>query len=199
MDQQSPELIERQMEDTRDSLTEKVSLLEQQVVGTIQSATDAVQETVQSVRCAVEDTVATVSGSVKSSMESMKETLDVRKQTQNHPWAMMGCSMLAGFVTGALVFRRSGASAPSASNYAASAPAFTPHVEPHRRPRWLDELFELAGGEVKKLAEQAVKTASSALKQTMSERLPQMIDRAASHCQPDRDSISQNQFSQPAI
>jgi ElaB/YqjD/DUF883 family membrane-anchored ribosome-binding protein len=196
VDHQSPELIERQMGETRESLTEKVALLEQQVVGTIQSATDAVQETVQSVRSAVEGTVATVSGSVKSSVECMTETLDVRKQTQNHPWAMMGCSAMAGFVTGMLVFRRNGSAVASQS----PVPAFTPRTEVvHRRPQWLEDIFELAGGEVKKLATQAVMTASATIKQAVSERLPQMLDRAAAQCSQERNRTPQEQYPQPAI
>ena len=198
MDQQSPELIERQLEETRESLTEKVALLEQQVVGTIQSATEAVQGTVESVRTAVEDTVATVGGTVKSSVECVREALDMEKQTREHPWAMMGCSMMAGFVTGMLVFRR--VDSASAAQPAVPAAAFTPRTAVHHRPRWLDELLELAGGEVKKLAEQAMVTASAAIKQTLSERLPHMIDQYATRHQHDRNGVGQDAYPpQPAI
>ena len=64
MDRESPEVIEKEMQTTRESLTEKVSLLEQQVVGTLQSSTTAVQDTVESVKSAVQDTVDSVTGSV---------------------------------------------------------------------------------------------------------------------------------------
>jgi len=79
------------MADTRESLTEKVSLLEQHVVGKLQSATEAVEETVHTVKSAVEDTVAAVTGSVKNSIEGMTEALDMRKRVQETPWLMVGC------------------------------------------------------------------------------------------------------------
>src|SRR5262245_65948816 len=75
MDRESPELIEREMEETRESLTEKVALLEDKVVGQIHAATDtvhgtveSVQDTVQTVKAAVQDTVQCVAGTVKNSV-----------------------------------------------------------------------------------------------------------------------------------
>lgn len=122
MDSESPELIEQQMHQTRQSLTDKVAALEQQVVGTIQSATSAVHDTVESVKSAVQDTVAsvkdtvegvkdTVEGSVSSVSEGVMHTLDIRSQVQENPWMMVGGAAAAGFLTGLLVFRgRSSAS-----------------------------------------------------------------------------------------
>jgi len=116
MDRESPELIEQQMEQTRESLTEKVSLLENKVLGQINSATDtvqgtvsSVQETVQSVKDVVQDTVQSVSDTVKHSVHSiaaeMKETLDVRKHVQQNPLAMVGGAAALGFLAGLIVFR----------------------------------------------------------------------------------------------
>src|SRR5262245_39153194 len=137
------------MEETRESLTEKVSQLEQQVVGTIQSATCAVQDTVQTVRSAVQDTVDSVSSSVKNSVESVseggKEAIDVQRHTREHPWEMVGGAALAGFITGLVVFRPS----PRSTSTSLSAPAFTPRPAAEmpaataaRRPGWLDDLVE---------------------------------------------------------
>ena len=42
---ESPELIEQRMQETRNSLTEKVAMLEDHVVGTVQTATSAVKDT----------------------------------------------------------------------------------------------------------------------------------------------------------
>src|SRR4051812_19318592 len=129
MDRESPELIEREMEQTRESLTEKVALLENKVVGQIQQATDtvqgtmdSVQDTVQSVKSAVAGTVQNVTDTVKDSVRSLadglKETFDVRRQVQENPLAMVGGATVAGLVTGLLVFR----SRPSGG----SLPAYTP-------------------------------------------------------------------------
>jgi ElaB/YqjD/DUF883 family membrane-anchored ribosome-binding protein len=188
MDREQPEVIERQMEQTRESLTEKVSLLEQKVVGQIQSATDAVQETVQCVKSAVQDTVQTVTGTVTHSVQSLtdgvKEVLDVRKHTRENPWAMVGGAAAAGFVTGLLVFRResSGAALPAyqpmpftsepAGGGRPAAPAAS------HRPAWLNDLFETAGQEIRKLAEQAMATATASLRQTVQTGIPKLIERA---------------------
>jgi ElaB/YqjD/DUF883 family membrane-anchored ribosome-binding protein len=187
---ESPELIERQMEETRESLTEKVALLEQQVTGTIQSATEAVQDTVQTVKSAVEGTVEAVKGTVQQSVasvsEGMKEVLDVRKHVQENPWAMVGGAAAAGFVTGLLVFGRRPSnprpaipftSQPAAAPaYAPAAPAYAPAVS--HRPGWVSDLFELVGREVKKLAESVIATASASLKETVGHRVPELIDSA---------------------
>jgi ElaB/YqjD/DUF883 family membrane-anchored ribosome-binding protein len=207
MDRESPELIEREMEETRESLTEKVSLLEQQVVGKLQSATDAVQDTVQSVRSAVEDTVATVTGTVKQGVESvsegMKEALDVKKHVREYPWAMVGGAAAAGFITGLLVFRggqsQSRARVPMSAG--GSQPAFMPLTAPAaapapapQRPGWLNDLFELAGREIKKIAEQALATTTASLKQSVETGIPKLIDSAlpnvGSKCEGDAASAS---------
>ena len=59
----APEVIRQQMEDTRASLSEKLESLEQQVVGTVHDARDAVADTVQSV----------------------KDAFDIKLQTRRHP------------------------------------------------------------------------------------------------------------------
>lgn len=188
MDRESPELIEREMEQTRQSLTEKVSLVEEKVVGQLQQATDtvqgtvdSVQETVQTMKSAVQETVQCVTQSVQDSVRSLaaglKETLDVRQHVQQHPLAVVGTAAAAGFVTGLLVFRRP----PSA----ASLPAYTPmpaasYAAPTAptRPGWLNDLLDMAGREVKRIAEQALSQASASLRQTVEKGVPQLIERA---------------------
>lgn len=121
MDRESPEVIEREMEHTRKSLTDKVAALETQVVGTIQTATNAVQDTVQSVKSAVEETVQAVKGtvtdvkdtvqeSVSSVQEGVMHTFDVRRHVDENPWTMVGGAAVAGFLTGLVVFRGGGSS-----------------------------------------------------------------------------------------
>jgi len=88
---EDPDVIRQQIDETRSSLTEKLENLEGQVRGTVQEAKATVEGTIQSVKSSVHDTVETV-----------KRTLDVRYQTERHPWAMVGGSVLAGFVIGSL-------------------------------------------------------------------------------------------------
>jgi ElaB/YqjD/DUF883 family membrane-anchored ribosome-binding protein len=106
---ESPELIEKEMEYTRQSLTNKVSALEQQVVGTIQTAASTVQETVLSVKEAMQETASTVketvTGSVETVSEGIKKTFDISSRVRENPLAAVGAAAAAGFVTGLLVFR----------------------------------------------------------------------------------------------
>jgi len=90
----SPEVIRLQMEETRASLSEKLETLEQQVVGTVQDA-----------RAAVTDTVETVKDAVQGTVESVKDTFDVGRQMERHPWAMLGGAIAVGFIGGKLFDR----------------------------------------------------------------------------------------------
>jgi ElaB/YqjD/DUF883 family membrane-anchored ribosome-binding protein len=196
VDNESPELIERRMNQTRQSLTDKVVALEQQVVGTIQSATSAVQETVESVKSAVSETVTTVEDSVSSVSEGVMHAFDVRHHVDQHPWLMVGGAAAAGFLTGLLVFREKagtglGLFASPAFGHASYTPtpaaapprAFAPERdEPRReepkRPGWLDELFDRAGQEARKLGEAALASVVASLQRNIKDGLPQLIDNA---------------------
>jgi len=186
MDRESPELIEREMEQTRESLTEKVSLLEDKVMGQLNSATDtvqdtvdSVQDTVQSVKAAVQDTVQSVSDTVKHSVQSMaegmKESLDVRKHVQEKPLAMVGGAAAIGFLTGLIVFRGrpSGGAAPAYAPMPVAGYAAAPS-----RPAWLNDLIDMGMREVKKIAEQALATTTASLKQTVETGIPKLIESA---------------------
>ncbi len=81
---QEPDVIRRQIEETRHSLTDKLEALEEQVRGRVQSAKSTVEETI----------------------EKVKRTFDVKYQVDQHPWAMTGGSVLVGFVAGTFLSRR---------------------------------------------------------------------------------------------
>jgi ElaB/YqjD/DUF883 family membrane-anchored ribosome-binding protein len=187
MDRESPELIEREMEQTRESLTQKVSLLENKVIGQVETATDtvqgtmeSVQDTVHTVKAAVQQTVESVTETVKNSIQSvtdgMKEALDVRKHVHHNPLAMVGGAAVAGFVTGLLVFRResSGGDLPAYTPLPAAAVAQT---AARQRPAWLNDILEMAGREVKQIAQQVIAQASTSLKETVQSRVPHLIEQ----------------------
>jgi ElaB/YqjD/DUF883 family membrane-anchored ribosome-binding protein len=186
VDRESPEVIEKEMQTTRESLTEKVSLLEQQVVGTLQSSTTAVQDTVESVKSAVQDTVDSVTGTVKDSVstltDGLRDALDFKRQVRENPWACVGGAAALGFITGMLVFRRESSMTTAMSTTSAPyspSTAYQPPVVP-TRPSWLGELFDMAGQEVKKIAQDALTRATSQLKQTVQEQVPRMVETAVS-------------------
>jgi len=109
------------MEETRASLSEKLEMLEQQVKETVHDAKAAVHETVDSVKEAVHDTVDSVKDTVHDTVDTVKDTLDITHQFQRHPWAMLGGSMLLGFLGGKLL-ERSGPDRPRAGDW-----PHTPH------------------------------------------------------------------------
>jgi ElaB/YqjD/DUF883 family membrane-anchored ribosome-binding protein len=118
MDKES-DVIKHQMEHTRAALTDKLELLENQVADTVsgavesvervrQSVTDTVSgaaESVSNIKHAFEDTVASVKETVRETAETVGETLDLRKQTEKHPWAMMAGATAVGFGIGVLSSR----------------------------------------------------------------------------------------------
>jgi len=91
-----PEMIRKQMEETRASLTEKLEALETQVAGTVQSTTEAVAETVE----AVKETVGNVTDTVKDTAHSVAETFNLKLQFERHPWGMFGGSIAVGTLAG---------------------------------------------------------------------------------------------------
>jgi ElaB/YqjD/DUF883 family membrane-anchored ribosome-binding protein len=118
MDKES-DVIKHQMEHTRAALTDKLELLEHQVSDTVTGAAETVEkvrqtvqdtvsgaaETVASMQHCIQDTVQSVRESVRETAETVSETLDVRKQVEKHPWAMMAGATAVGFGVGILVTR----------------------------------------------------------------------------------------------
>src|SRR3954463_14705512 len=118
MDKES-DVIRQQMEETRAALTDKLEVLEHQVTETVTGAAETVEkvrhtvqeigsgavETVASVKHAFQDTVQSVKDSVRETAETVSDTLDIRKQVENHPWAMMAGATAVGFGVGMLVSR----------------------------------------------------------------------------------------------
>jgi len=168
------EVIRNQMLETRTSLTEKIEAVEDKLASAVTETTDTVTRTVEavkgvveSVEGAVEGTVKTVSGAAEEAVESVKETFDVRRQVERHPWLMVGGAVAAGFAGGLLLQRVLGApaaySAPSYSGPAYSPPSTLPYNPPPPASgngasggkSWFDEIsssLEPALGRLKRLA-----------------------------------------------
>ncbi len=201
----SPDRIEREMEQTRESITAKVSALETQVLGTIQTATSTISDTVQAVKETVttaptavketiQESVAAVKESVKETFASVKDSVasfDLGECVGNNPGTALGASVAAGFATGFLLFGprdlRS-RMAPGLREYAAGdrpgtvAHDYSPfapaaHAAP-TRPGLFSSLWGMVGGELEQLAKQALSTALASLKQSVNEQVPRIVDGA---------------------
>ena len=189
MSDESAEVIEQQMQETRDSLTLKVSALENQVVDTLQNASETVSNIVDSVKSVVPDTLA---GMKETVTESMKETFDVSEHTRVRPWAMVGGAAALGFIAGMVLFRRRDAAAVAVASGAsirpmAAAPAPVAAPQAPRLPGWLDQivdrLVDKVGSEVRKLGDVALATASESLQKKVEETLPRLLGNASAQDQ----------------
>jgi len=93
------EVIRHQMEETRTSLADKLGALESQVRGAVEDATHLVTDTAET----VQETVHNVTDTVQDTVHNVAEALDLGKQVDRHPWAMMGGAVAVGFVGGMML------------------------------------------------------------------------------------------------
>jgi len=125
------DLIQREMERTRGSLTEKLEALEGQVVetvssttGVVQDTTQAVQETVAAVKETVQETMAAVTDKVQETVQSVGEAFNLRMQMERHPWLVLSGAVAVGCMVGASFGRE--ATATEQMPVAATPPAPPP-------------------------------------------------------------------------
>jgi ElaB/YqjD/DUF883 family membrane-anchored ribosome-binding protein len=122
------EVIQKQMEETRAGLTNKLSALEHQVSGTVQTATDAVEatkdavtgtveavsntvdsvkETYENVKESFQETVENVTEQVQETFKSVAETFNLNLQAERRPWVVFGGAVAVGVLGGWLLGGRS--------------------------------------------------------------------------------------------
>jgi ElaB/YqjD/DUF883 family membrane-anchored ribosome-binding protein len=108
------EVIHKQMEATRESLSDKLGALESQVREGVQVANEtvaatvdgvkdvvaSVADTVSSVKESVSETVSSVKEGVSETVDSVKETFDIRHHVENYPWAAFGTAVAVGVAGG---------------------------------------------------------------------------------------------------
>ena len=182
--EKTPEDIEREMLQTRESISEKVAALETQVMGTVQSATNAVSDTVEAVKSLVSGAPSAVSDTVKQSFAAVKEQLDFTGCVRTHPWSSVGTSAGVGLLVGLMLGGRRESSRPMAM---AAPSAYSPPAPPSapREPGMFDDIIGQVTKEVKRLAQEAISSTSAALKQNISTGVPKLVDAAVSRFQPE--------------
>jgi ElaB/YqjD/DUF883 family membrane-anchored ribosome-binding protein len=170
VDHETPEVIEAKLADTRQSLTEKVSALEETVVGTVQSATTAVTDTVQTVKDAVGDTV----GAVK---ENVTNALDFSRHVRENPWMAVGVAGFAGLLTGMMLPRRGQAVSATPS---AVIPTLVPReakTSPPAAPGIGSTFLKRIEDELLKLSEYTIERISSELHRAVEDGVPRVVDK----------------------
>jgi ElaB/YqjD/DUF883 family membrane-anchored ribosome-binding protein len=177
----TPEQIQADMTETRESLTGKVAALENQVVGTVQTAADTLTGTVESVKSLITTAPGAVSDSVKQAAsvvsEKMKEVFDITGHVREHPLASVGVSALLGCVTGWLLSRDRDNHSRAVAPVAAPVPTYTPPPAPSG-PGMFDELFTMLGRKVREVAETTIDTATAAVNKNVRDGVPKLVDAA---------------------
>jgi len=121
-----PEVIRKQMEETRASLTDKLEALENQVTEKVESTTEAVSGTVE----AVKETVENVTETVQETVHTVADAFNFKRHFERHPWLMFGGAITVGCMAAYLLrgkahangeYSREGAEEPQTSSRRASA------------------------------------------------------------------------------
>jgi ElaB/YqjD/DUF883 family membrane-anchored ribosome-binding protein len=174
-----PDVIREQIEETRESLTDKIEALEGEFKGTIHEVTGAVEHTVDSVRSGVHEGV-----------ESVKRFFDLPLHVRERPWLMLGCAACAGATAGYLLTRPpapvSGAIlqptgpgpylAPAPSPQAAvAAAAAAPGPNGQRKPGMVDKVVQQFRPELEQVKEIAIGLAMGLARDLIKRALPPAV------------------------
>jgi ElaB/YqjD/DUF883 family membrane-anchored ribosome-binding protein len=200
--EKTPEQIEAEMLQTRESLTEKVAALENQVVGTVQNAANTLTDTVDAVKSfvttapeAVGDTVEQVTTAVR---EQVERTFDISSRVQSNPWSSVGVSVGLGFLAGLMVFRDQKSSAsPSSvpsSPPVSSPPLLSPSFAGSREPGLFDDVIGMLGRKVKEMTENVIDAAMGAVNKNLRDGIPKLVDEAAKRLVPENEGSAEQRF-----
>lgn len=177
------DLIKQQMGQTREALSDKLQTLENKVIGTITTTTDTVSKTVQDVGAMFCETTHNVRAAMNDTVSSVRDAFDVSRQIHEHPWLMVGGSVLAGYVGGVVLDNLehghlpSLPSLPSAERLLPRGSEVRQRLEsepPSRRrgPAFLQALFESFAPELEKLKAAAVGMAFGVIRDRVGESVP---------------------------
>lgn len=180
--EQTPEQIGRDMEVTRESIGEKVAALENQVLGTIQTATDTVTDTVQAVKEAVTTAPAAVHQALRDTVDSVKESVSSFSASEcirSNPVAALGTvatmGLLAGYFLGGS--RRHSPQWLAAPREAAPVAA-PPISRAPAVPTLLSGMLGNLGDEAMKLGERMFASTVLAIQRSIETRMPQIVEAA---------------------
>jgi ElaB/YqjD/DUF883 family membrane-anchored ribosome-binding protein len=198
------EMIRQQMDETRTALTDKIGMLEHQVVETVQAASSAVTETVGSVKDIVHDSLQTVKDSVHETVETVKESFDLHRQVEQRPWTMFAGATALGYLGGCLLRGIHGRERRTSGMGENRAPAITAHTAGSRNgaaegrgaavsarahesdaapwssaeePSWLSQQGDTFHEEISQLKLLAVGTLLGIVRDMVTKAVPQHMER----------------------
>jgi ElaB/YqjD/DUF883 family membrane-anchored ribosome-binding protein len=160
-----PRAIRNEMRDTRASLTHKLEALENRV-----------EEKVGDIQCRVEETVTKVKDSVHDTFQTVKETLDWRHQMNEHPWAMFGGAVLAGFVVSGMLGPKGHPSGNGVGSYTPGAVIPPPEKQTAPgtaiRPHLIQKAVGQLNNQVERLEHAAISAASDFAERLITHAIP---------------------------
>ncbi|HSQ55690.1 MAG TPA: hypothetical protein VLM40_08085 [Gemmata sp.] len=177
--EKSPEEIQEEMAQVRESLSEKVAALENQVVGSVQTAAETISGTVDAVKNFVEAAPRTVTETVQHAADvvhtKLRETLNFSDHIRRYPWLAVGTCVLAGGMIGMFVL-------PPRTTRPQRVPPTDGKSSPHAQtPRTglFDEMNAMVGRKLREIAEHVIDTAATAVDNKVRETVPKVVDAAA--------------------
>jgi ElaB/YqjD/DUF883 family membrane-anchored ribosome-binding protein len=188
----TPEQIEADMFETRESLTEKVVALENQVMGSVKNAANTLTDTVDAVKSFVATAPETVSDTLEKVgnvvTNQVKKTFDISSRVQSNPWGCMGMSAGVGFLAGFLLSRNEKSAAIS------TPPPSPPSFAATREPGVFDDLLHMVGRKLKEITENVIDAATVAVNKNIREEVPKLVDEAAKKLAPIHEGTTEPGF-----
>jgi uncharacterized membrane protein len=104
--------LERDIEDTRAVMTEKIDMIENRVnetmegtkatIDNVMEKVKGVQETINTAKSTIDTILDTIKHTMEETIERVKYTSTVIEQVDQSPWIMLGSAVLTGYVLGGL-------------------------------------------------------------------------------------------------
>ena len=104
--------LERDIEDTRAVMTEKIDMIENRVnetmegtkatIDNVMEKVKGVQETIDTAKSTIDNILETIKHTIEETIERVKYTSTVIEQVDQSPWIMLGSAVLTGYVLGGL-------------------------------------------------------------------------------------------------
>ncbi len=162
-------------------------------MGTVKDTVESVQGTMENVTGAVGDAVENVKEGFVGAAEAVRDTFDLPRQVDRHPWLMMGGAVAVGFTAGKLlghaprVARYVGRAAETGGRMAGSALSAAGSAA-STAGSWLGSLEHMFGPELGRVKELALGTllgvvrdaAVQAAPESMSHQIREIIDSVTS-------------------
>lgn len=104
--------LEKDIEDTRAVMTEKIDMIEDRVnetmegtkatIDNVMEKVKGVQETIDTAKSTIDNILETMKHTMEETIERVKYTSTVIEQVDQNPWIMLGSAVLTGYVLGGL-------------------------------------------------------------------------------------------------